>query len=104
LKVSARLVLQPQERRREDRLFTSVPGRTSQGQTVLPVLITDIASQGCRLELQGRLTEGAVVSLDLPGGLRRTAKVIWSRQGSAGCEFNAPLHPDLVQRIVDVSG
>jgi hypothetical protein len=104
LKVSARLTLQPQERRREDRLFTSVPGRTSQGQTVLPVLITDITSQGCRLELPGRLEEGAVVSLDLPGGPRRNAKVIWSRQGSAGCEFKAPLHPDVVPRIVEQSG
>jgi len=63
-------MLQPQERRRDDRQFTAVPVHISQGQTVLPVMITDITSQGCRLELQGRLQEGAVVSLDLPGGPR----------------------------------
>jgi hypothetical protein len=104
LRVSARLTLQPQERRREDRLFTSVPGRTSQGQTMLPVTVTDITSQGCRLELPGRLHEGTEVSLELPGIPRRTAKIVWSRQGSAGCEFKTPLHPDLVRRIGEVPG
>jgi hypothetical protein len=97
-------MLQPQERRRDDRQFTAVPVHISQGQTVLPVMITDITSQGCRLELQGRLQEGAVVSLDLPGGPRRTAIVIWSRHGSAGCEFRAPLHPDVVRRTVELPG
>lgn len=104
MRVPARLMLQPQERRREDRLFTSVTGRTIQGQTMLPVIITDITSQGCRLELQGRLDEGAEVSVGLPGLARRTAKVVWSRQGSAGCEFKTPLNPELVRRLAELSG
>ena len=87
------------ERRTERRASGAGAALGGQGRLKVQVRIVDISSQGCRLELPGQLPEGALVSVKVPTLEPWQARVVWSKRGSAGCQFTHLLHPAVVQRL-----
>ncbi len=62
--------------------------------------VNDISCHGIRLASMERLCEGDVVWLSLPGLEPRRAIVVWSDRFEAGCKFDEPLHPAILDAIV----
>lgn len=68
----------------------------------LDVLLDDISATGLRLSQAPELLEGEGVVIGIAGVGTRSANVIWSADGTAGCEFHAPLSREeleITQRI-----
>ena len=101
MRVAAELTLDHRFDERKSQRHASAAGASigGQGRVKVPVRIVDISSQGCRLELPGQLPEGALVSVKVPTFEPWQARVVWSKRGSAGCQFVHLLHPAVVQRL-----
>ncbi len=68
----------------------------------LDVLLDDISATGLRLSRAPELVEGDGVVIGIAGVGTRSANVVWSADGTAGCEFHAPLSREeleITQRI-----
>ena len=65
----------------------------------VPVLVVDLSTGGCGLELDVDLEPNGRVWLKLPGLESWPARVAWSRDGRAGLSFDHPLHPAVVAHI-----
>jgi len=55
--------------------------------TQLPVKLTDISDEGCRVEHDGQLTIGEWVEIAVPSAGQVTAQVRWALGSSAGVKF-----------------
>ena len=53
----------------------------------LPVTITELLSDGCRVDVPELLPVGAIVRLDIPGRIPAQASVQWSTHDRAGLHF-----------------
>ena len=89
------------ERRRARRLAVSVPAQTRGGGDAapVPVMVTDLNAKGCRIAGALNLSEGGEIWLGIPGIAPRRARIAWSRDGEAGCEFLFPLLEDIVEEV-----
>lgn len=76
-------------RRRGDRWFAS--------------RVTDISQEGCRIATSVRLAPGMQVSIMLPGFDGRRAHVSWVGHHEAGCVFEVPLHPAILDYLIRMS-
>jgi hypothetical protein len=68
----------------------------------LDVLLDDISETGLRISQAPALVEGEGVVIGIAGVGTRSANVVWSTDGTAGCELHAPLSReelDITQRI-----
>jgi hypothetical protein len=57
------------------------------GETRIRIKVSDLSSDGCRVEGDIFLEQATEVWLKLAGLTPRAARVAWSRKGLAGCEF-----------------
>ena len=94
----------PAERRRKRRLPVTVAAQTRGGESPpVPVTVTDLTAQGCRIEGEIDLVEGAQIWLGIPGIAPRRARVAWARSGIAGCHFFFPIRDDIVEDVANAS-
>jgi hypothetical protein len=64
--------------------------------------ITDVSTSGFRLQSFMKLTVGADIWIMLPGFEGRRARVTWTRAHESGCAFERPLHPAILDHIVQI--
>ena len=70
----------------------------------VPVCVTDLTANGCRFETCEQLSAERFVWLKLPGLEALYSRIAWARECEAGCEFDRPLHPAVVDRLVRRAG
>lgn len=70
------------------------------GETWFTSRITDMSITGFRLQSFMKLAVGADLWIMLPGFEGRRARVLWTRGPEAGCAFERPLHPAILDHIV----
>jgi hypothetical protein len=93
------------ERRRAPRLPVSVPAQTRGGDSPpVPVTVTDLNAEGCRIAGEIDLAEGTEIWLGIPGIAPRRARVAWARKGEAGCAFFFPVRSDVVEAVARGGG
>ena len=66
----------------------------------VPVSVTDLSANGCRFETREQLAAERFVWLKLPGLEALYSRIAWATESEAGCEFDQPLHPAVVDRLV----
>ncbi len=94
MQLNARLALHDvaPDRRRKDRISTSVPMfLATQGYFGDPVTLCDISTHGFRIAVGGHIPPQSLVRLKLPGVGVVVARVVWSRRGEIGGEFINPM-------------
>jgi len=64
------------------------------------VQIMDLTIGGCRFECQWDMPVGTRIWLTLPGLEPWPSMVAWFKQGSAGLEFDKPLHSAVARRFL----
>lgn len=69
------------------------------GSCVLDVTIVSLAVTDCRLRAGFRLAEGRGARLWIPALAPLGCRIMWSRDGQAGVEFDQRLHPAVVQHL-----
>ena len=70
------------------------------GETWFSSTIADVSVTGFRLQSFMKLTSGSDLWIMLPGFEGRRAHVLWTRAHEAGCTFERPLHPAILDHIV----
>ncbi|MBJ7443641.1 MAG: PilZ domain-containing protein [Sphingobium sp.] len=73
------------------------------GETWFNSRIADVSVTGFRLQSFMKLTSGSELWVMLPGFEGRRARVLWSRAHEAGCAFERPLHPAILDHIIKLS-
>ena len=71
------------------------------GETWFSSKIADLSVSGFRLQSFMKLTAGSELWIMLPGFEGRRARVLWTRAHEAGCAFERPLHPAILDHIVE---
>jgi hypothetical protein len=75
-------------------------GLRQRGASGVTVQILDLSTHGFRASTHLDLQPGADVWLKLPGLEALHAKVAWSNAHYIGCAFERPLHPAVLQMMV----
>lgn len=70
------------------------------GETWFRSRITDVSVSGFRLNSFMKLDVGDSLWIMLPGFEGRRAHVLWTRAHEAGCAFDRPLHPAILDHVV----
>lgn len=65
--------------------------------------VTDISQESFRIATYVKLTQGMPVWIMLPGFEGRKATVSWVGYHEAGCTFDTPLHPAILDYILRTS-
>lgn len=90
--------------RRAERLPVAMgAGLRQRGATGVTVRIVDLSTDGFRVATHLELAVGTDVWLRLPGLEACHARVVWAEGPSVGCAFERPLHPAVVEMIVERS-
>jgi len=79
-------------------------GLRQRGASAVSVHVRDLSTHGFRIETHLELEIGTDVWLRLPGLEPALAHVMWSEGYHAGCAFERPLHPAVLDMIVKRSG
>lgn len=90
------------ERRKIERQDAIAQGRVRiAANTWLPVIITNITTQGCKIEATNwPASLGQSIWLKLENLCSAEAEVRWVLPDSVGIEFKAPLHPAVVDHLL----
>ena len=87
-----------------DRRYVRVPVKVRRpGEVWFRSQIADLSVQGFRLQSFMKLERGDIMWIMLPGFEGRRANVLWTRGHEAGCQFERPLHPAILDHIVKIS-
>lgn len=62
--------------------------------------ILDLSTHGFRIEASIAMARDMQVWLTIPGFEPKAARVVWVEGSFAGCEFETPFHPSVLERIV----
>lgn len=62
--------------------------------------VADVSEAGFRLLTTIRLTPGLRIWIKLSGLESRQAKVVWWNEGEAGCRFTDPVHPAVIELLM----
>ncbi|EQB09598.1 hypothetical protein L288_05440 [Sphingobium quisquiliarum P25] len=73
------------------------------GETWFRSKVADLSVTGFRLQSFMKLASGDSLWIMLPGFEGRRALVLWTRGHEAGCQFERPLHPAILDHIVRIS-
>ena len=65
------------------------------------VTVSDLTCRSARIDSMEALKPGMVVWITLPGLEARSATVDWTSGFTAGLRFEAPLHPAVLDAILD---
>ena len=95
----------PGAARPKERNSTRVPvefgaGLRQRGGSGVSVHIMDLSTHGFRIETHLDLHDGQQIWLRLPGLESSSATVRWVRGYVAGCAFDQPLHPAVLDLVV----
>ena len=82
--------------------FDAKIGRDGLGRTLCKVV--DLSLHGVRLQVYSALKRGSTIWLNLPAIGPYAAKVVWSDDFNAGCQFIAPLDQSAFDAIVALDG
>ncbi|MGE0179469.1 MAG: PilZ domain-containing protein [Sphingomonas sp.] len=74
------------------------------GAAAVTVGILDLSTHGFRMDTHLNMPVGTAIWLRLPGLEAVPAKVAWVQGHCAGCAFERPLHPAVLDLIVKRSG
>lgn len=70
------------------------------GETWFSSRVTDMSVSGFRLQSFMKLLVGSDIWIMLPGFEGRRARVTWVVAHEAGCAFEQPLHPAILDHVV----
>ncbi len=89
-----------QDRRRSMRYQVSVGAglASSNDRPGAPVIVVDLSTDGCGIEVAGHCEVGARVWLKLPGLESWPSRIVWAQGDRAGLSFDRPLHQAVVDR------
>lgn len=79
-------------------------GLRQRGGTGVAIQIMDLSVDGFRATTHLSLAKGADVWLRLPGLEPYQARVMWAKGSFVGCAFERPLHPAVLDMIVNKAG
>ncbi|HKR16149.1 PilZ domain-containing protein [Rhizorhapis sp.] len=65
--------------------------------------LSNLSPTGFRVQSFAKLEQESVIYVMLPGFDGRKAKVMWTRDHEAGCQFERPLHPAIFDHIIRMS-
>lgn len=68
--------------------------------TSYDIIITDLSATGFRMESIYRFAEETRCTMKMDTFEPMGARVMWQALGTAGCKFERPLHPAVVDAIV----
>ena len=86
--------------RHQDRLAVCIPARCISKVDKLPATIDDLSCNGCRIGNHVRtLAVGSRVTIKFDGLEPLSGLVKWSNPDFAGLQFEAPLHPSVLERL-----
>lgn len=95
----------PPRERKANRLAVSVRADLRQrGASAVSANILDLSTHGFRVDTHLKLEIGTQIWLRLPGLEATPAHVAWIEGHCAGCSFDRPLHPAVLNMIVTRSG
>ncbi len=94
-------VTRPRRATRRDVRMTATLRR--QGESKFNCSVADLSESGFRVESHYAIPVGAQVWLTLPGLAAVPAIVAWSSGHSLGCRFESPLHPAVLDRVINAS-
>ena len=63
-----------------------------------PVVVVDLSTHGCGIEVAGHCEVGSRVWLKLPGLESWPSRIMWAQDDRAGLSFDRPLHQAVVDR------
>jgi hypothetical protein len=87
-------------RRGLPRHAVTLDGHLRDGAHMVPVRVADLSCDGCRVEGELVLEQATEIWLKVAGFTPRPARVAWSRDGQAGCEFVTPLDEATVKAVL----
>lgn len=90
-------------RKSERKAVALEAGLRQRGASGISVRILDLSTTGFRAATHLELAAGTDVWLRLPKLEACHAKVVWSGGNLVGCAFERPLHPAVLQMIVDAA-
>lgn len=70
------------------------------GETWVKSAIADLSVSGFRLQSFMKLLPGGELWIMLPSFEGRRARILWTRGHEAGCAFEQPLHPAILDHVV----
>jgi hypothetical protein len=79
-------------------------GLRQRGGTGVTIQIVDLSTDGFRASTHLQLAKGTDVWLRLPGLEPYQARVMWAKGNFIGCAFDRPLHPAVLDMVVNKSG
>jgi len=79
-------------------------GLRQRGAAAVSVYVRDLSTHGFRIDTHLELAVGTDVWLRLPGLEPSLAHVMWREGYLAGCAFERPLHPAVLEMIVKRAG
>ena len=86
--------------RESERFDVRMPGDIRRsGSRAIPAFVTDLSVSGFRVQAEERLPRDSIVWLRLGSLAPQMARVKWSRQFTAGCRFDTPLHPYILEQF-----
>ena len=95
----------PRHPRKSERIPVEVgAGLRQRGASGVSVRVMDLSPEGFRASTHLELSKGSDVWLRLPGLETLHATVAWSEGHFVGCAFERPLHPAVVDMIVQTAG
>lgn len=91
--------------RKADRVSVELDaGLRQRGASAVSVHILDLSTHGFRINTHLELAVGTDVWLRLPGLEPSLARVMWIEGCLAGCAFERPLHPAVLELVVQRAG
>ena len=77
--------------RLHQRRILNVCARADFGIATSNIFVRDVSRGGCGIHHNGEIRSGQKFVIELAGGRRLPARIVWSREGRAGAQFDAEL-------------
>ena len=78
-------------------------GFRKRGSQRTQVDVVDLSATGFQVDAPMALLPGTDVWITIPGIEPKSARVVWADGFRAGCEFHAPFHESVFERIVQLN-
>ena len=94
-------VVKVTEDREDDRWPVLLAATVATGTYKQNVSVVNLSVVGCRIQCDNGLPPTGYVLISLHGFAALDGKIIWSEDNSAGIVFHPPLHPAVLNQIVE---
>lgn len=81
------------DQRASDRRLLRLEARAATPAGEGGIEVHNLSRTGMLVECGTRVPAGAIIEVELPGGTRHSAEVVWADEGLFGCRFVQPLTP-----------